>query len=236
MSEQAQSGPGGPARGQMKGDIGRRVAARRKELGLSRAEVALRAGSAPGYIEYLEEKTATPGMGFLLRLANALGTTVTELTGGSADLPPGIGRAHGHPQLVELGRDQCWALMGTHGVGRIAVTLDDGPAILPVNYLVTDGDIAFRTSPDAAPSEAAGAEIAFEVDHIDDAFSQGWSVLAVGGARKVTEPDAVARLERLAYSEPWAGGDRDLWIVLTPARVTGRRILVRGAPGQPGGR
>jgi hypothetical protein len=60
-------------------------------------------------------------------------------------------------------------------------------------------------------------------------------VLAVGGARAVTDPQAVADLDGLAFSKPWAGGDRDLWIVLTPARVTGRRILVGGAPGLPGG-
>lgn len=231
MPEQPQTGHGAPGPGHPKGDIGRRVATRRQQLGLSREDVALRAGSAPGYIEYLEEKTATPGMGFLLRLADALETTVTALTGGGAELPPGIGIAGDRPELVELGHDQCWALLGTHGVGRVAVTTPEGPAILPVNYLVTEGQIAFRTAPDAVPAEAAGTETAFEVDHIDDAFSQGWSVLAVGGARAVTEEDAVSKLERQAYSAPWAGGDRELWIVLTPERVTGRRILVRGAPG-----
>ncbi|MFJ8074458.1 helix-turn-helix domain-containing protein [Streptomyces sp. NPDC096176] len=236
MPEQPQTGRGASDPGHPKGDIGRRVAARRQQLGLSREDVALRAGSAPGYIEYLEEKTATPGMGFLLRLADALETTVTTLTGGGADLPPGIGRAGDHPELVELGRDQCWALLGTHGVGRIAVTTTEGPAILPVNYLVTEGEIAFRTSSDALPASAADAEIAFEVDHIDDAFSQGWSVLAVGRARTVTEPEGVAKLEGQAYSAPWAGGDSDLWIVVAPDRVTGRRILVRGAPGRLDGR
>lgn len=37
-----------------KGDMGRRIAARRQQLGLSRQDVALRAGAAPGYIEYVE--------------------------------------------------------------------------------------------------------------------------------------------------------------------------------------
>ncbi|UYQ60348.1 helix-turn-helix domain-containing protein [Streptomyces peucetius] len=235
MPEQPQSRHGSLGPGHPKGDIGRRVATRRQQLGLSREDVALRAGSAPGYIEYIEEKTATPGMGFLLRLADALETTVTELTGGGAELPPGVGMAGDRPELVELGHDQCWALLGTHGVGRVAVTTREGPAILPVNYLVSEGRIAFRTSPGAVPAEAAGTETAFEVDHIDDAFSQGWSVLAVGGARAVTDEEGVSKLERQAYSAPWAGGDRDLWIVLTPDRVTGRRILVRGAPGQDQG-
>ncbi|CAL9344628.1 MULTISPECIES: pyridoxamine 5'-phosphate oxidase family protein [unclassified Streptomyces] len=211
-----------------RGDIGRRVAARREQLGLTREDVALRAGSAPGYIEYLEEQAAVPGMGFLLRLADALETTVGALAGGDADLPPGVGHAAYHPELVELGPEECRQLLGTHGVGRVAVTTHDGPAILPVNYVVAEGDVAFRTSPDALPGKAAGGEVAFEVDHIDEAFSQGWSVLLVGPARAVTEPDAVRALRERAFTTPWAGGERDLWVALTPSRVTGRRILVRG--------
>ncbi len=80
-----------PAPQSPRGDIGRRVAARRHQLSLSRQDVALRAGAAPGYIEYVEEQSATPGIGFLLRLADALETTVQELTGGTVDLPGGLG-------------------------------------------------------------------------------------------------------------------------------------------------
>ncbi|MBM9617791.1 helix-turn-helix domain-containing protein [Streptomyces zhihengii] len=231
MSGQAHSEAAGPDGGRTSGDIGRRVAARRRQLGLSREELALRAASAPGYIEYLEEKPAAPGMGFLLRLADALETTVTALTGGDAELTGGVGRAGYHPRLVELETDECWTLLGTHGVGRVAVTAPDGPAILPVNYVVADREVAFRTSSGALPGRAAGGETAFEVDHIDEAFSQGWSVLVVGTARTVTDEAGVSRLDGLAYSEPWAGGERDLWIALSAERVTGRRILVRGAPG-----
>lgn len=214
----------------LKGDIGRRVAARREQLGLSREEVALRAGSAPGYIQYLEEQTATPGMGFLLRLADALETTVVALTGGTADLPPGVGHAAYHPELLDLGAEECWQLLGTHGVGRVAVTTHEGPAILPVNYLVSGREVAFRTQPESAPAlvaRAAPGEVAFEADHIDDAFSQGWSVLLVGPARTVTEADAVSALEEHAYTTPWAGGDRDLWVAIAPTHVSGRRIRVR---------
>ncbi|WP_149181944.1 pyridoxamine 5'-phosphate oxidase family protein [Streptomyces sp. TRM49041] len=211
----------------LKGDIGRRVAARREQLGLSREDVALRAGSAPGYIQYLEEQTAAPGMGFMLRLADALETTVVALTGGMEGTPPGAGHAAYHPELVELGPEECWRLLGSHGVGRVAVTTHEGPAILPVNYLVSGREVAFRTSPESIPAKATSGEVAFEVDHIDDAFSQGWSVLLVGAGRTVTEPDDVRALEQQAYSAPWAGGERDMWMAIAPDRVTGRRILVR---------
>ncbi|GGT37199.1 hypothetical protein GCM10010271_46510 [Streptomyces kurssanovii] len=225
-SDRQQTGPASPG-ARARGDIGRRVAARREQLGLSREEVALRAGAAPEYLEYVETHPATHGIGFLLRLADALETSVDDLTGGKADLPPGIGRAALHPELVELGIQECWELLGGNGVGRVAVTTESGPAILPVNYLAVGGEVAFRTSPDAVPAKAAGHEVAFEVDRIDEAFSRGWSVLVVGAAHAVTEPEAVRRLETHSRSAPWAGGARNLWITVTPGRVTGRRIVVR---------
>jgi transcriptional regulator with XRE-family HTH domain len=213
-----------------RGDIGRRATARRKELGLSREKVAKRAGSAPSYIKYVEKGPATPGIGFLLRLADALETTVAELTGGTVDLPPGSGQAAHHPELLTLDLDECRALLGTHGVGRLGLTRQDDPAIIPVNYQITHGDVAFRTTPGTLPASAADQKVAFEVDHIDDALGQGWCVLIVGDARTVTEASAVSGLDATAHTMPWAGGHRDEWIAITPTRVTGRRIAVRSSP------
>ncbi|QNE73379.1 helix-turn-helix domain-containing protein [Streptomyces finlayi] len=228
MSEQPQPGPAGPEH--VTGDFGRRVEARRKQLGLSRDEIAHRAGSAPGYITYVEEQSATPGIGFMLRLADALGTSLEELSGATVDLPPGTGQAAYHPELLTLDREECWALLGTHGVGRVGVATGEGPAIVPVNYVVNDGSVAFRTAAGALPARTVDHEIAFEVDRIDEAFSRGWSVLVVGRAREVTDPAAQRVLTERAPTEPWAGGDRHLWISVQASRVTGRRIFVRDAP------
>lgn len=175
----------------------------------------------------MEEGSAAPGTGFLLRLADALETTVGELAGAAADLPAGIGRAGLVPELVTLSSEECHGLLSTHGVGRVVVTVGDDPAVFPVNYTV-DGDlVAYRTAPGAPPSAAVGRSVAFEVDHIDDAFSQGWSVLVVGDAQVVTDPGQVLRLEEKAHTTPWAGGERGLWIAVAPRQITGRRILAR---------
>ncbi|MFE1441108.1 DUF1918 domain-containing protein [Streptomyces sp. NPDC058739] len=206
------------------GDIGRRVAAERARQGLTRAETARRAGMAPDYLAYLEEQPADPTAASLINLAAALGTSAAALRGGGVDAPPGRGRALAHPRLLNLGPDECRALLSTHGVGRVAVSTPDGPAVVPVNYEVVDGAIVFRTAPEAVPARAVGAEVAFEVDHVDEALSRGWSVLAVGPARVVTEPDAVRELAERAHTRPWAGGEREMWVSIDPARLTGRRI------------
>ncbi|MGW3248792.1 helix-turn-helix domain-containing protein [Streptomyces sp. NPDC001070] len=209
------------------GDIGRRIAMRREELGLTQEEVAARTGIAPGYLRYVEQDaTAAPGIATLRGLARTLDTSVSVLSGGEADLPPGRGQAAGRAELMELGSEECWGLLSTHGVGRIALSMPEGLTVLPVNYTVADGTIAFRTSPASTPAEATDTRCAFEVDEVDDALSQGWSVLVRGMAHTVTDPAGVRRLDDLAYTGPWAGGDRDLWVRITPATVTGRRIVV----------
>ncbi|MER5207980.1 pyridoxamine 5'-phosphate oxidase family protein [Streptomyces sp. NPDC002825] len=222
---------------QITSDLGRRVAARRTQLGLSREEVAERAGSAPGFIAYVEERVPTPGIEFLVRLANALETTVQDLTGYRADLAPGGGHAGHQARMEEIGEAECWELLDGHGVGRIAVEEGDGLAVFPVNYRAVDGEIVFMTAADSSLARAAasGAEVAFEEDRLDEAFSQGWSVLLVGPVRTVSDGASVQRITDAGRPEPWAGEGRDTMVTLTPRRVTGRRIRVPGAPGTPSG-
>ncbi|ALO92373.1 DNA-binding helix-turn-helix protein [Streptomyces hygroscopicus subsp. limoneus] len=105
----------------------------------------------------------------------------------------------------------------------------DGPAVVPVTYEVVDDEIVFRAAPDSVPAAAVGTDVAFEVDRVDEATSQGWSVLVVGPARVVTEPGAVRRLVERAHTEPWAGGEREMWVSIKPTRLTGRRI----SPAEP---
>ncbi|MDF3299121.1 helix-turn-helix domain-containing protein [Streptomyces tropicalis] len=224
MTDQALP-PAHPAEETPLGDLGRRLARRRTDRGLTRAQAADRAGIAPGYLRYLEEHPgAAPAPGTLNRLATALDTTVAHLTGATADRPPGPGRAAPAPVLTELAPAECRALLGGHGVGRLAVPTVSGPVVVPVNYSVVDGAIVFRTAPDATPYQAVGCRVAFEVDRIDDAFSRGWSVLVRGHAHAVTDSAEVRRLVDRAYSPPWAGGRRDVWVRIDPLVVTGRRI------------
>ncbi|MCC0094076.1 pyridoxamine 5'-phosphate oxidase family protein [Streptomyces flavotricini] len=206
-------------------DLGRRIAARRQELGLTREQVGKRCGADAAYVGYLEEHAAAPAIGSLARIADALGTTVAELTGATTEYPPGRGTALRDAELITLTNAECRRLLSTHGVGRVAVFTPEGPAIFPVNYVVAGNEIAFRTSEEAVLARAAGTEVAFEVDHIDDAMKQGWSVMAVGEAEGVTDAAGKQRLDAVARSMPWAGSERTHWMKITPIRITGRRVV-----------
>ena len=211
------------------GDLGRRVAHRRRELGLSREEVARRAGVAAGYLDYLEHSPAVAiPRGSLIRLADALETTVKALRGGRVDRPPGPGRAGPHPQLDELTHEECEAHLAGGGVGRLVFLTAGVPVALPVNFRYFDGDIVFRTRADGALAAAAGTIVSFEVDRIDEAMSEGWSVLVSGHAHLVDDPDELEQIAALGI-EPWPGGHRETVIRIEAAELSGRRIHQQGS-------
>jgi len=140
-------------------------------------------------------------------------------------LPPGQRRAAGHPVLAELTPAGCRELLAPGGVGRFLFVTERGPVAVPVNYGMLGGDIVFRTSDAGCVAAAArpGSLVSFSVDRIDDALAEGWSVLASGDAVVLPDPAGRAVAARLGI-EPWAGGQRDLVLRLTPREVTGRRI------------
>src|SRR6266545_730310 len=110
---------GGPGQAPAPGDLGRRVAHQREELGWSREQLAKRAGMATGYVEYLEEQAARVPPASLANLASAPNTTVNELLGGSVELPPGQRRPAAQPTLQTLGEEECRRLLAAGGGGRV---------------------------------------------------------------------------------------------------------------------
>ncbi len=96
--------------------------------------------------------------------------------------------------------------------------------MLPVNFAMTGKTIIFRTAPDTLLALHAESQVSFEVDRLDEALHEGWSVLAQGHAHKVADEREVKRVEDGTHLEPWAGGARDVYVRITPTRISGRRI------------
>ena len=207
------------------GDLAHRVAHRRQELGLTFEEVARRAGMDPGYLDRLEHRSDVAiTRGVLSGLAAALETSVAYLRGGEIDRPPGPGRAGPHPHLDILSKEECEAHLSGGGVGRFVFLAELGPVALPVNFRLTDGDIVFRTRAKGALAVAAGTVVSFEVDHIDEAMSEGWSVLVTGRARLVDDPPELERIIDSGDIEPWPGGRREALMRIETQAISGRVI------------
>jgi hypothetical protein len=130
--------------------------------------------------------------------------------------------------LIDLSRAECLDLLAAKRVGRIAYPVDQGARILPVNYILADDGIIFRTVPDGEISRHALDSIcAFEIDETDDLFESGWSVIVVGRLRLATEED-FARMRYGKLPEPWVGGDRRMFVRLSGEDVSGRRVIGHG--------
>ena len=212
------------------GDLARRVARRRTELGKSVEEVASAVGIDPGYLRYFEE---SPGMrlstGTMLLLALTLECTPEELYGARVDRPPGRGRAGRHPELSELTTQQCAAHLQAGGVGRVVMITDRGPVAHPLNFAVSEGDVIVSTTVEHAARLEAHRRVSFEIDRVDESMGEGWSVLVTGSARRVDDPGEVLALAGLGLT-PWAGGPRHALVRIHPDETTGRVIAQAVAP------
>jgi transcriptional regulator with XRE-family HTH domain len=209
------------------GDLSKRVARRRAELRLSQAQVAARAGVSRRYLEYLERYPARPSAVALRHLAAALQTTPAALLGAGMQVPPGRGRPGGAPVLDKLTPAECRQLIARGGIGRIAFSTAAGPVVFPVNFAVVADTIVIRTGEGTMLEGHADGPVALEVDYLDEALCQGWSVLVRGEAHRVTHPTELWRVRENAALWPWAGGTREVYLRIVPVKVTGRRIETR---------
>jgi hypothetical protein len=134
--------------------------------------------------------------------------------------------------ISELTTSECQQLLDEHHFGRLAF-IDDSehiPVIIPVNYLTHDGDVVFRTDPGAKLTAAlTGAAVAFEVDGIDAQQRIGWSVVALGQLREVTEPAEIDALQKTPLV-PWASGAKQHYVRVESDRLSGRRVSVADLP------
>jgi nitroimidazol reductase NimA-like FMN-containing flavoprotein (pyridoxamine 5'-phosphate oxidase superfamily) len=136
-----------------------------------------------------------------------------------------------HPPTPEhLDEAECLRLISPGGVGRLAYVGRYGPTVLPVNYVMHEGAIVFRTANDSPTDEdlrtgIADAEykVAFEIDEVHPEAREGWSVLVQGSIHHVDTPAERASMPTTGL-EPWAGGQRELFLIIRPTRVTGRRV------------
>jgi len=127
--------------------------------------------------------------------------------------------------LEALDADECWRLIATQGIARVAFVVDGEPAVLPVTFAAVQPLVIFRTAAGSAFDRLVrDAEVAFEVDCADPAYHSGWSVVGRGVARRLEGRLSVSELSALRL-RPWGLQVAPSWIGVELAEVTGRRIV-----------
>lgn len=129
------------------------------------------------------------------------------------------------PRLWALGRPECLALLAGGSIGRLGLSIGALPVILPVNYVVVDERVLFRTvhgtKLDAATRNAV---VAFEVDQFESDGSAGWSVLVRGIASETTDRQILAMARSRALSSWALDGLADHYVLVDTDEITGRRF------------
>ncbi|MDR6505562.1 pyridoxamine 5'-phosphate oxidase family protein [Arthrobacter oryzae] len=131
------------------------------------------------------------------------------------------------PPEGQLSIDQCWAMLDTETVGRVALVVDGHPEIFPVNFLLQRRSIVFRTAGGTKLWAAMTSKpLAFEIDGYDAGDEAAWSVVARGESEVIESQEEKDQVDAL-FLEPWQPGDKDNYVRLRPKAMTGRRFKVK---------
>lgn len=125
-----------------------------------------------------------------------------------------------------LSETECWELLDHTTVGRLAVDIAGQPDIFPINFVVDDRGIVFRS---AAGTKLAGAVlngvVAFEIDGYQPGDRTAWSVVVKGNARPIERMQELFDAENLPLF-PWLAWDKPNFVRIEPTVVTGRRYHI----------
>src|SRR6478609_7078481 len=107
----------------------------------------------------------------------------------STDPKPAANQPH---DVENLDSHECWRLLRSVTVGRMAVWVDDHPDIFPINYKVDHGTLVFRTAEGTKLHAATGdTPVALEADGVNSDSGVAWSVVVKGQAAAVKNEAAV---------------------------------------------
>ncbi|MBF4578417.1 pyridoxamine 5'-phosphate oxidase family protein [Frigoribacterium sp. VKM Ac-2530] len=120
----------------------------------------------------------------------------------------------------KIGVDECWRLLDSSTVARLAVVDDLGPDIFPINYLVSSGALFFRSAPGRKIiSLTRRPEVAVEIDGTEG--GKRFSVVVRGTVRRLDDEarmheSGVLGLATMTASTKWN------YFEVTPRSVEGR--------------
>lgn len=122
--------------------------------------------------------------------------------------------------LDAMSTEECRGYLRAARLGRVAVSIDALPVIMPVIFTFADDAIWFFTEEGTKLRAAlTNAVIAFEIDHLEP--EAGWSVLVIGRSLEVTDPEVIDT-RRAEGLYPAAPGVRDHLVCIPVAHISGR--------------
>ncbi|NLT29213.1 MAG: pyridoxamine 5'-phosphate oxidase family protein [Propionibacterium sp.] len=130
--------------------------------------------------------------------------------------------------VTNLSEQESWDLLAAQELGRLATAVVNEPEIYPVNFVVDDRTIVFRTAEGSKLLElTVNNRVAFEVDEWDG--EGGWSVLVRGQAEALEHADEIDAAETLPL-KPWVPTLKKTYVRIRPIAISGRRFRFGDEP------
>ena len=124
--------------------------------------------------------------------------------------------------VVALGEHDIWALLRSTPMGRLAATAGGEIDVFPVNYIVDEATLLFRTAPGTKLAELTAHDaVAFEVDGYGE--HDAWSVVVKGTAARLDHQAEIDRADSLPLV-PWIPTLKYTYVRITPTSLSGRRF------------
>jgi nitroimidazol reductase NimA-like FMN-containing flavoprotein (pyridoxamine 5'-phosphate oxidase superfamily) len=128
----------------------------------------------------------------------------------------------GEGDVHELNSEECWELLRSQQLGRLAIGVGGEIDIFPVNFLAEPESILIRTAPGTKLLELVIAQqVAFEIDGYSD--EEAWSVVLKGTARRLERQSEIDEADRLPLT-PWIPTLKYEYVRIAATSVSGRRF------------
>ncbi|WP_240607121.1 pyridoxamine 5'-phosphate oxidase family protein [Cryobacterium aureum] len=130
--------------------------------------------------------------------------------------------------MQNLSEEECWNVLLSASLGRLAVAVGGIPDIFPVNFVAADRHLLFRTASGTKLIElTVNNRVAFETDGVgrDDA----WSVVVHGTARALDTQREIDDAAALPL-RPLIPTVKPVFVEIVPESITGRRFSLGPEP------
>lgn len=132
--------------------------------------------------------------------------------------------------IQKLSTEDSLELLSTQTFGRLVVRRKDDMDLFPVNYVVSEGKIYFRTAEGSKLfTVSLNHDVLFEVDLVDQETQRAWSVVVKGDAEVITSNAEINAADKLPL-KPWLPTLKYNYVAITPNSVSGRRFHLGEEP------
>lgn len=130
--------------------------------------------------------------------------------------------------VTVLDEREAWNLLSSIPLGRLVTYFGAQLEIFPVNYVVQNGTVLFRTAEGTKLfTTVMNEKVLFEAD--DHTADEGWSVIVRGTARMLNSAEEIREAEQAGLM-PWVPTEKLRFVRVTATEISARRFRFGSAP------